>query len=168
MTNKILTQAKLKEILNYDPDTGIFKWIIKPRRSRINVGTITGKSTSNGYPVITYEGKQYQAHRLSWLYVYGVFPKNETDHINHIRDDNRIVNLREATGTENQMNRSCSKNNKSGHTGVNWIKLRYKWRASIMVNNKKLHLGYFTKKKEAIEARKAANIKYNFHTNHGL
>ena len=104
------------------------------------------------------------AHRLAWLYVYGCWP-DEIDHINQIRDDNRIANLRSVDRTTNCQNASRQKS----ESGVTGLVKRYtgKWEARIQVNKKYIYLGIFSTKSEAIAARKAANVKYGFHENHG-
>ncbi len=104
------------------------------------------------------------AHRLAWLFVHGVWPKEQIDHRNGIRDDNRFVNLREATLAENNQNRGVSPRNTSGHTGVYFNKKTGKWHAEIMTNRRKKHLGCFNDIEDAISARKAAkaaNHKFN-------
>ncbi len=161
-----MTQDKLKEILNYDEETGIFKWKIS-NQSSIKVGDIAGHlSKKVGYTIIGIDNEVYPAHRLAWLYVCGQLPKNEIDHINHIKDDNRICNLREVTHTENSRNQKMRKDNKSGATGVYWYEPLKKWQASIRVNNILIHLGYFKNIKDAVKARNKAKIKYGFHKNH--
>lgn len=104
------------------------------------------------------------AHRLAWLYVNGSFPKNEIDHINRIRSDNRIANLRPASNLENAQNRSRSSNNTSGRSDVTWNKKTKKWRARLTVGYKRMHLGYFESLDDAFSARAQAKMKY--HTFH--
>jgi hypothetical protein len=161
-----LTQKRLKELLRYDSDTGIFRWKMSPHR-RCRAGAISGTLNSRGYICIMIDGRKYRAHRLAWLYIHGNMPPNEIDHINHIQDDNRLCNLRLATRTENSRNVSLYKNNSSGFVGVYWDKSRNKWQARVQVNGKSQHLGYFDKIEDAVRARKAASKKYGFHKNHG-
>ncbi len=165
---KELTQKYLKEILNYNPNTGIFTWKLS-KALRVNKGDIAGGIDNHGYGRIGVDGKSYRKHKLIWLYVYGKFPKdgNEVDHINHDKIDNRLVNLREVTRSENQRNRTRQKNNTSGFTGVYFHTTKNKWNAKIRNSGKNIHLGYFEKIKDAIKARKKAIIKYGFHPNHG-
>jgi len=111
-------------------------------------------------------GKQLLAHRIIWNMVYKKWP-NEIDHVNGVRDDNRLSNLREVDDTGNAKNNRLYKNNKSGCIGVHWYKRTSMWRAEIQSNNKAIFLGYFTSKDDAIKARKDAEIKYGFHKNHG-
>lgn len=152
-----LTQAHVKELLHYDPDTGVFTWIKKlTPLSRILIGSIAGSINGNGYRHICIQGKTYKAHRLAWLYVFGKFPNNLLDHINRNRSDNRLRNLREVGYSENNQNHEISKRNTSGITGVYWYKPSQKWCAKISSNNKLKHIGYFATIEEAIAARKAA------------
>ena len=157
----LLTQEYLKSILDYNPETGIFTWKIRPAYC-INIGDIAGCLNKNdGYIRIQINNKSYQAHRLVWLYMTGNCPIKTIDHINHIRTDNRIINLRDITQRENQYNRSENKNNSSGYKGVSWHKKANKWHARIRVNGKQIHLGYFTDKEEASQAYQEAKEKYH-------
>lgn len=121
---------------------------------------------SQGYSVIQFKGKQSLTHRVAWFLTHGYWAK-EIDHINGNRNDNRLVNLRSVTRIENSKNACISKRNTSGYIGVGFDKKRNKWTASINVNYKRKALGYFDKKDEAITARKEAEVKYDFHVNHG-
>ena len=165
--NSDVTQAELKELLNYDPDTGVFKWRVSPRMG-ISVGTNAGCLSSWGYLIIRIKGKPYRAHRLAWLYVYGEWPEGELDHINHDRIHNRIENLRIVSRFENSRNQKMRTNNTSGVTGVYWNKVYQKWYAYIQLRGKLKYLGRSTDKQVTIEARKTAEKKYGFHPNHGL
>jgi len=100
----MLTQAELHQYLNYDPQTGIFTWKVK-LSDKINIGQKTGCKNNRGYLLIKINKKLYRAHRLAWLYVYGYFPKFTIDHINRIKTDNRIENLRDVTIQENLKNK---------------------------------------------------------------
>ena len=143
----------------------IFKWL-QYRGRLAKVGFIAGSINSDGYLNIIVCGKHYKAHRLAFLYMTGGTP-NQVDHINHDRKDNRWENLRPANNKINQQNQSKYKNNTSGYTGVVWSKSNKKWQAQIKSNGKNIHLGYFKKIKEAVLIRKAAEIEYGFHENHG-
>lgn len=163
----MVTQAELKRLLNYNIETGNFTWK-STRRGQVMVGDIAGcGDASYGYTVIKINGRLYRAHRLAWLYVHGKFPKNQIDHINHIRSDNRLSNLRHVTQVENHQNCTMDMRNTSGRTGVYWEKARNKWRARIKVGGKRLSLGSYIKHSDACEARDAADIEYGFHENHG-
>ena len=159
----MLTQSELKEKLHYNPETGIFTWLLHRSKRGETAGSITNKK----YAVVGIGLKQYAAHRLAWLYMYGVWPKDQIDHINHVRDDNRISNLREASHKENGKNQSIKKSNNSGVTGVYWAKIHKKWYAQIRVNGKNKHLGCFDAKEDAILCREKANTLYGFHERHG-
>lgn len=162
----MITQNEVREIFNYDENTGAFTWKIR-RANCIKVGTQAG-SYHQGYRRVELNNKGYLVHRLIWLYVYGYFPENEIDHINHIRDDNRLCNLREVTKSENAKNQSKHSTNKSGHLGVHWHKHQAKWCANITYNGKVISLGYYHNKEDAINARVKAEILYGFHQNHGV
>lgn len=166
MTKKILSQQKLKQLLRYSPSTGEFFWL------EFGYGRPTDKEAgyidkSTGYRVIGVLGRKYLAHRLAFFYVYGRFPQEQIDHINHLRADNRIKNLREVTRQKNQKNRALNKNNKSGVCGVCWFKSSKKWHAQIQVDRKVINLGLFESYDDACSARAAAEVKYDFHKNHG-
>jgi hypothetical protein len=150
-----LSQERLKELLHYDTETGIFTNLTQ--RGKVKKGTVSGTKYSNGYIYIEIDRKRYRAHRLAWFYVYGEFPTNQIDHINEIKDDNRIVNLRLATNQENQHNvSSLQLNNTSGFAGVFWRKDRKKWKAIIYLNSRQKHLGHFDTAEEAYESYLAA------------
>lgn len=161
-----ITHKKLQETLHYDKTTGIFIWKVT-KNSRALEGEIAGSLNDRGYHRIRIDKKSYYSHRLAWLYEHGNLPVNQIDHINHIKSDNRIINLREATSTENQKNRSKSTRNKSGVVGVYWSKNHSKWTSAIGVNRKLIHLGMFTNFKEAVLSRKEAEKHFKFHENHG-
>lgn len=157
---RAITQEYLKEILNYDPGTGIFTWKVKTHaQSRIQVGGIAGNASSNEYVRICINKKYYQAHRLAWLFVYGVFPQSELDHINRNKTDNRICNLRIVTTSENQKNTGLRKDNKSGSKGVCWHKGIQRWVANMRKNGKVIFLGSFKEKNEATRAYQKASLE---------
>jgi len=161
----LLSQEKLKKVLHYNPDTGIFTWLISCKR--IKAGDRAGTTSFYRYIYININKKSYLAHRLAWLYMKGVWPKGQIDHENHIRDDNRWSNLYGKTQVENLKNKSKYRNNVSGVTGVHWVNSLKRWRASIKQESKQIHLGQFIDKFEAICCRKSASNKYGFHENHG-
>jgi len=162
----VITQSELKRLFSYDPETGLFTRLISNNR-RLKSGEIAGSTTCGGYVRICVNGQPYQAHRLAWLYMTGSWPENQIDHINHIKDDNRIANLRDVTHRENQKNQPKRKTNTSGVTGVMWNVRDKRWRAKIFLNGKEKSLGGFTNKFEAICARKSAENRHGFHPNHG-
>ena len=165
--NSTLTQERLKEVLHYSRETGIFTWLITANRNGAAIGDEAGWLRDNGYRMIAINGVDYRAHRLAWFYIYGEWPE-QIDHKDHIRRHNWIDNLRDVSSSENGKNQSIPKRNKSGIIGVRWHAQKCKWHAQIGVDMKKIHLGYFTCIEDAAEARKEAEIKYGFHENHGL
>ena len=168
-----LTQELLKEKLHYDKDTGVFTWLdVKSNgykmRGKVagNTNALTGYS-SIGFTLSEAKFYVYLAHRLAWLYEYGEFPKDGLDHINHVKTDNRIKNLRIATKRENIRNMSMSSNNTTGHTGVCFSKANNKYVAYVKVNYKQIHLGYFKNVEDAAKAAREGREHYGFHVNHG-
>ena len=159
----MITQCELKEVLDYNPDTGVFTWK-KTVNSHAVVGSVAGNQGCSVYIRITIYKKKYAAHRLAFLYMTGNFPKNSIDHINRIKDDNRWANLRDATYSQNQSNKAKYKTNKSGYKGVVWIKQRKKWRAQISYMHKDIFIGYYTTPQEASEAynKKAIELSGEF------
>ena len=160
-----IKQSRLKELLSYDPDTGLFRWLTS--RGRVNKGSVAGCLNGNGYIHIKVDSQNYQAHRLAFLYMTGEMPI-EVDHENHNRTDNRWWNLSPSSRAENGRNQAMQSNNTSGVTGVCWDRSRNKWVSQIIGNGKRRHLGYFDALKDAAISRKAAEIKYDYHDNHGV
>ena len=154
MATNILTQERVHELLTYDPNTGLFRWRKTRRNAKINV--VAGTIDPRGYVRISIDCKIYAAHRLAWLYMYGSWPTNEIDHINRIRGDNRIANLRDAPRVVNTQNVGFRKDNKSGVKGVVWHKAQRKWRARIQANGVMHELGYFLTIAEAKAAYDSA------------
>jgi len=161
----MLTQKKLKKLLHYNQDTGEFTWRVNRGGNRS--GTVAGSMNGSGYILIQIDGKSYKAHRLAWLYEHGAWPPADMDHINHIRTDNRLDNLRPVTRSENMRNASKYSHNSSGVTGVHWHKDCKKWRAFISVDGKQLHLRLFDCSFDALVTRLLAEQKYGYHKNHG-
>ena len=143
-----LDSKRLKELLDYNPETGIF--IQKFGRGGKKAGTIAGKKRKDGYIEISISPKRYMAHRLAWLYMYDGWPNQMLDHINGIRNDNRISNLREVSNSENQQNKiKARKDSKSGFQCVIYKTSHKKWEAYITINRIKKHIGYFNSPEEA-------------------
>ncbi len=156
-----LTQKRLKELLHYDEDTGLF--IRKTKvSSNANVGDKAGYTRVDKYRVIQVERKLYHAHRLAWLYITGEHPQNEIDHINRDPSDNRFKNLRDVTHSMNLKNQGLSKANKSGVTGVFFVRKDSVWQVYISDRGTSIFLGTFKNKQDAIKARKQAEKKYNY------
>jgi len=166
MNRNLLTQERLKELLYYNPQFGIFVRRVATSSS-IKVGDIAGSLTRGGYMCFSVNRRLYLAHRLVFLYMEGEFPPNQVDHINGCRADNTWLNIRHATHQDNMRNAKIPKTNKSGVIGVFFNKPTGKWRALIKVNGKQTHLGYFTDFDDAVLARKSAEIEHGFHPNHG-
>lgn len=144
----MLTQAELKHQMNYDQDTGIFIWI-NSKSSAIKKYKIAGTIDVYGYVAIRINGKVYKAHRLAWLYVYGEFPSKMLDHIDRIKTNNSICNLRLATSSQNSRNVTSNKKNTSGYRGVVWHKRDKRWQAACTVYGKQIHIGNFNTAEEA-------------------
>lgn len=167
----MITQSQLKKQLHYSPETGVFTWLISKGRlckaGDVAGSLSSGKPNACGYIKIMISGKSYGAHRLAYLYVTGCFPKNETDHLNGNKSDNRFINLRCVTRQENLKNKSKYKCNKSGFIGVGWHKRDKVWVASIRLNKKLIHLGNFKNLSDAVKVRIDAELSHGFHINHG-
>jgi hypothetical protein len=144
----MITQARLKELFEYR-DGALYN--IKSRNTA-KAGCRAGTTSTKGYRKISVDRKIYSEHHLVWLYHYGIMPKKLIDHINRIRDDNRIENLREVTLIENCHNRNISKHNKSGAIGVSYHSQTGKWKAVIQYNRKGHYLGLFDTVEEATKA----------------
>lgn len=153
----MITQTELKKLLHYDPDTGLFTWLVN-RRS-VKAEDLAGNVNQKGYIRIKVNQKEYLAHRLAWLYMNGLMPKNGIDHTNNIKTDNRITNLREATHSENMRNRLLTVRNRTGFKGVGFNKRAKKFKATITFNNIQIHLGYFLDAKSASLAYEAYGKK---------
>lgn len=144
-----LTQKRLTELLHYDPNTGVFTWVV--RRQGIRLGQVAGCLSCEGYWQIKVCENLYFAHVLAWLYMTGKWPTNEIDHINGSSIDNHWNNLRNVTSSVNQQNmRKAKKNNKTGFLGVS---ARYGgFRAQIKINGKGYYLGSYGTPELAHEA----------------
>ena len=163
----------LRQLVRYEPETGKLYWLPRtlemfrgkyPKRAMatynsVRAGKEAGCLNSQGYISLEIHGKYIGAHLVCWAINYGYIPVMEIDHINGIKHDNRICNLREATDSQQQSNKSLSNKNPTGHKGV--YRLNEKWRAKIYFENKNIHLGVFDTFDEAVAARKAAEAKYH-------
>ena len=183
-TTALPAQDVLHQLLSYDPDTGRLRW--KPRDVSWFKDTATRSAEHNaaqwnsanaGKPALDClsgngyrEGKLFgvpaKAHRVIWKMLHGTEPA-QIDHENHVRSDNRAKNLNAATYGTNTRNQSIRSDNASGVTGVYWISRESKWCASIRINRRSIQLGTFHQFDDAVAARKAAEIEYGFHRNHG-
>ena len=155
----MLTQERLKELFNYNPETGLFTRILNV--ANVHAGDVAGWIRDNGYIDISVDNKKWRAHILAWFFTYGEIPKLDIDHINGNRIDNRISNLRLANRSQNNENRKCAQsNNKTGLMGV--CAKRKKWRATIVINGKQTNLGVFDTQEDAHQAY--LNAKRKHHT----
>ena len=160
----MITAETVRELLSYDPETGVFKWKVRVSK-KVRIGDIAGHARADGYCVIRIRGKFYLAHRLAHLMMTGSWPNGDIDHINGSTSDNCWVNLRDVSRRDNLKNSRRRNDNTSGVTGVT---RRYrKWRVEIRVNKKQIHLGSYEDFFEAVCARKSAERRYDFHPNHG-
>ena len=153
----MITQSRLHELVRYDPETGNLIHRVTLCGRAIE-GHIFGTTRDRkGYLRNTIDGETYFIHRLVWLFHYGEFPSNQIDHINRIKHDNRIENLRVATNSQNKCNSIVRKDSKSGIKGVTQDKRTGRWRAYIAFNGKRIWLGYFATPEEAKKERIKAN-----------
>ena len=160
---------ELKEFLDYNPDTGIFTWI-KPRKgARLNhvAGSLRTTDKTRGYIYIKFKDALYRANRLAYYMHHGIDPLEKlVDHIDGDKSNNKINNLRLATHLDNQKNRKLQINSTSGQTGV--CRKRQGWVSYISVDKKRIHLGFFADKEDAVQARIEAEKKYFGEFRHGL
>jgi hypothetical protein len=163
----------LREVLHYDPDSGIFTWRYKNGDTREEKiwntrygGKRAGTIAPSGYLLIFTRRSSRRAHRLAFALMNGGFPKLSIDHINGDRLDNRWSNLREATKSLNAQNRHVrSEKNPYGVHGITYYDSVGKWRARIKVNGSEINLGYYDSVHDAVKARKNAELVY-FHVQH--
>lgn len=153
----------IKDAVHYDPITGKFTWLPGQRYAGKEAGSL---HNILGYVRITLKGKSVYAHRLAWFIVHGHWPEY-IDHINGVRNDNRIVNLREVPKQVNHKNMKCYSSSSTKVTGVCWHKQSSKWRAYITLDKKQAPLGCFDSFEDAVQARKDAEVLHQYHANHG-
>ena len=155
-----LTAEQLKTTLDYDAESGVFTWKIRPSKA-VKAGDVAGCVEKRiGYITIGIAGRIYKAHRLAWLYTHGEWPKGLIDHINGNKADNRICNLRDVFADGNSQNvRKPNVRNKSGFMGVIWF--QNKWRASMSVNGKSKWLGDYSTPEEAHQVYLEAKRMYH-------
>lgn len=156
-----LTNEYLRTLVSYNPGTGIFTRLVAVGNNT-RIGDIAGWVTCNGYVALHVRNIRFLAHRLAFFYMNGEFPAEEVDHINGVRSDNRWLNLRLATPSENMRNRSVMRNNKLGIKGVSYHKASGKFMAQARVKGKVFYLGVH----ESPDAASAAYVAF-IKANHG-
>lgn len=162
-----------KKLLRYEAKTGKFFW--KERNvpsfdsqfAGKEAGTVHVSGRGRKSIAIKINGKKMYAHILAWAFKNNEWPSFDIDHIDHDTLNNKYTNLRHVNHTENKKNLPLRSDNKSGFVGVRFCTKSKKWKAFINVDKRTVSLGTYTRKKEAIQARKDANLKYGFHRNHG-
>lgn len=162
-----ITQEELKQLLHYDPDTGMFMW--KVTRGGVKIDDIAGHKcikNTKFYVIIGLNNRIYRAHRLAWFYMTGYWP-DEVDHEDGNGTNNKWDNLRDVDRQGNCRNMRLHNHNTSGLSGVSWRSQRNKWRSYITVNNKQMNLGHYNDFFEAVCIRKSTENKLGFHGNHG-
>ena len=174
-----ITADYVRQALVYCPETGEFCWRVRPREHFIKehvwrrantryAGSRAGHvSAASGYMSIRLGGRALYAHRLAWLYAHGVWPVGQIDHINGVRADNRLANLRAVSPRENCLNAAVRSDNKSGVPGVYWAAGPEKWHARVWADGRSVCVGYFASLVDAVRARKDAEVRYGYHKNHG-
>lgn len=181
-----MDQKTLKLIVKYNPETGVFNWLHRSAKThslfmRINSAHSLEHSTnlwnsrnatkiigskSHGYMEVRIAEKLYKLHSLAWLYMHGEYPE-QIDHINGIRSDNRISNLRPCKQDKNCKNSARRSDNTSGFTGVYFFKSLNKWAAKIVSEGRQIHVGCFDTPAQANAARIERLKEFGFHENHG-
>lgn len=159
------TKEYFEEYFSYNQNTGRLIW--KVDRPRASAGDEAGTIDHEGYVIVNLNRVQHRAHRIIWVLSTGMNP-DQIDHQNGNRSDNRLENLRSVSNKENSRNQRLKENNTSGQSGVSWHKRFDKWISHIRVDGRRVHLGLFADIKDAIEARKSAEVLYGFHPNHGV
>jgi len=165
-SSHILTAAEARQLLDYNPETGILTWRHLDRsqcasemawraKSRV-FGSVAGSIAVNGYRSIAIGAKRYYAHRLAWLIMTGGWPTDDIDHRNGDRDDNRWSNIRAASRSQNHQNRVGRED-----TGASWHERMGRWRAVITLDKKQKHVGYFDTEEEAVAAYREAKALYH-------
>jgi hypothetical protein len=181
--SKILPIELVRKLVSYDTETGILTWL--PREAGLFkdgkkikkegraalwnaawAGREAGGISNQGYRVLEINGKAFLCHRISWAIFYGEFPRNQIDHINGNRSDNRISNLREVTAEGNAKNRKVRVDSRSGVSGVSQLP-GGRWRASIAINGKRTHLGVYSTVEAASKVREKFKDENGYHKNHG-
>lgn len=158
----MVSTNEIARALRYEPETGVLSW---------KVGRLQGRAAGcllpSGYRMIQIQGEKLLAHRVAFAIATGVMPADHIDHINGVKDDNRLVNLRCVAKSVNLRNCKLNKRSKTGLPGVYWARKAGRWIAFISTDNGRLHLGTHTTIFSAACARKSAELKHGYHANHG-
>ena len=153
-----LTAELVRELFDYDPETGALTW-----KSYASIKRCSLHPNNKGYLRVGIDGKSYLQHRLCWLHFYGSLKVVQINHINRIKTDNRIVNLRNVSQSENLQNRMLTKKNKTGFKGVTLSQNRKKFIAQIQIGGKKINLGRFATPERAYMAYQTAAQEYHIY-----
>lgn len=157
-TTSGLSVQRLRQVLAYDAETGLFRWKARPSKC-CRIGAMAGCKSPRGYILLQLDGTIYLAHRLAWLYVHGAWPTKDIDHINLDKSDNRLCNLRETDGFQNMANIRKHARNKSGVKGVHLCSQTGKWRANIQIRGVEKTLGRFDTIDAAADAYREAAVQ---------
>jgi hypothetical protein len=153
-----LTAARARELFSYDPATGELRNLVN--RKWAHAGALAGHlRRDDGSLRARIDGRRYQVDQVVWLVAYGAWPASLIGHINKVRSDNRLSNLRLSSRGESLRNAKLHKNNSSGFTGVSWEARRKLWLATIGVDNRAVYLGHFKDKDEAAAAYERARAR---------
>ena len=159
----MITIDRVNQLLSYDATSGILTWI--KSRGTVKNGTSVSHTNGRGYVAIGIDYESHLVHRIAWMLFYGEIPVGEIDHINGVKTDNRISNLRLATRSINTFNISQRKDNSSGYVGVRWHPNDKRYSATISKNKKRFYLGYFKDFESAVAARKSKEAELFGDTN---
>lgn len=161
----MITLERLRELLEYDPETGIFRW--KVSRGNAKMQSVAETLHPKGYLDIRIDGKTYKAHRLAWFISQEEWPKAEIDHHDGIPSNNRILNLREATSSENGCNTKTRKDNTSGHKGISWCRARNLWMAGIQHHKTRIEKPFILLSEAVAWMKVTREQMHKKFTNHG-
>lgn len=155
----MITQKRLKELLLYDPDAGQFIWLVN--KGTAKAGDVVGAYSKQPYLEVHLDGKKYLGHRLIWLYVFGYLPDKLIDHEDGNSRNNKFTNLREASTSQNALNKKLNANNTSGVKGVSFRKDRKKYAVTFIVDGKSKSFGHYEDLELAELVANEARNKYH-------